>query len=220
MTQPRNLTIAEYAEAFETWASVAKLTDGQRAVLDYSLVHLRATFADDTPRLADVYCAAFESHLSEREEDPGGDARRLRLLITKSCLLDRLIHCGEALRSVPCPEHKGRWSGLHSEPCPYGCSIGCGCTTGWLPSLDTAVRSFVGACAMMDTMRKDKMALRQEIRRVTGERDDALRRARMATQTIVNEIGADGPMSVEDAAIKAVAAIRRAQSMEGSDESR
>lgn len=209
MTQPRRLTIAEYVEAFETWASVAKLTDGQRAVLDYSLVHLRATFTDDTLRDTKDYCAAFESHLSERDEDPSGDARRLRLLITKSCLLDRLIHCGEALRAVPCPEHKGRWSGLHSKPCPHGCSIGCGCTTGWLPSLDTAVRSYVGACAMMDTMRKDKMALRQEIRRVTEERDNALRRARTATQTIVDEIGADGPMSVEDAAIKSVAAIRK-----------
>lgn len=141
------LTIAQYTAAFETWASVSKLTDGQRAALADSLAHLRATFADDdTPRAADVYCAAFETHLSERDEDPNGDASRLRLLITKSCLLDRLIHCGEALRTVPCPEHKGRWSGIHLDPCPHGCSIGCGCTTGWLPSVETAINYGVSAC--------------------------------------------------------------------------
>ena len=140
------LTIAAYTAAFETWASVAKLTDGQRAVLADSLAHLRATFTDDTARDADVYCAAFESHLSERDEDPNGDASRLWLLITKSCLLGRLIHCGEMLRAIPCPEHKGRWSGIHFDPCPHGCSLGCGCTTGWLPSVETAIRYGVSAC--------------------------------------------------------------------------
>ncbi len=140
------LTVAAYTAAFETWASVAKLTDGQRAVLADSLAHLRATFTDDTARAADVYCAAFESHLSERDEDPNGDASRLRLRITKSCLLDRIIHCGETLRAAPCPEHKGRWSGIHLDPCPHGCSIGCGCTTGWLPSVETAIRHGVSVC--------------------------------------------------------------------------
>lgn len=140
------LTITAYVAAFETWASVAKLTNGQRVVLGDSLAHLRATFTDDTPRAADVYCAAFDTHLSERDEDPDGDASRLRLLISKSCLLDRLLHHGEALRAVPCPEHRGRWSGIHWDPCPHGCSIGCGCTTGWLPSVETATRYGVKAC--------------------------------------------------------------------------
>lgn len=140
------LTMTAYVAAFETWASVARLTDGQRAVLADSLAHIRETFTDDTPRAADVYCAAFESHLSERDEDPNGDARRLRLSITKSCLLDRLVHHGETLRAVPCPEHKGRWSGIHFDPCPHGCSLGCGCTTGWLPSVETAIRYGVEAC--------------------------------------------------------------------------
>ena len=155
------LTIAQYTAAFETWAGVSKLTDGQRAVLVDSLAHLRAAFADDTPRAADVYCAAFESYLSERDEDPNHDASRLRLLITKSCLLDRLIHCGEALRTVPCPEHKGRWSGIHLDPCPHGCSIGCGCTTGWLPSVETAIRYGVSACRQFS-------ASQMECARMTG----------------------------------------------------
>jgi hypothetical protein len=150
------LTIAQYTAAFETWAGVSKLTDGQRAVLVDSLAHLRAAFADDTPRAADVYCAAFESYLSERDEDPNHDASRLRLLITKSCLLDRLIHCGEALRTVPCPEHKGRWSGIHLDPCPHGCSIGCGCTTGWLPSVETAINYGVSACRQFSASQMER----------------------------------------------------------------
>ena len=45
--------------------------------------------------------------------------------IMKSNLLHRLIYQGEKLRTVPCPEHKGKWSGLYG-PCECG-------FTGWLP---------------------------------------------------------------------------------------
>lgn len=60
---------------------------------------------------------------------------------------------------------------------------------------------------MFDVVNENATRLRDALNVATEERDDALRRARVATQTIVAEIGADGPMSVEDAASKAVAAI-------------
>jgi hypothetical protein len=55
------------------------------------------------------------------------------LQIRKSCLLDRLFFQDENLRTEPCPEHKGRWSG-----CDWN-SPGCACrngsnVTGWLPA--------------------------------------------------------------------------------------
>lgn len=51
---------------------------------------------------------------------------RVLLDISKSNLLWRLIYCGEKLRTKPCPEHKGRWSGI--QECAYGCN-----DTGWIP---------------------------------------------------------------------------------------
>ena len=87
-------------------------------------------------------------------------------------------------------------------PCPHGCSIGCGCTTGWLPSFETAVRSYIEMCMMFDVVNENATRLRDALNVATEERDDALRRARVATQTIVAEIGADGPMSVEDAIMR------------------
>ena len=53
------------------------------------------------------------------------------LQITKSALLDRLLYCGESLRTEMCPTHKGRWSGLFGE-CEHGCQL-----TGWLPNEKT-----------------------------------------------------------------------------------
>lgn len=60
----------------------------------------------------------------------------LRLAITKSCLLDRLIYVGEPLRTRPCPVHQGRWSGIQwpdDAQCECARGRSCGCTTGWLP---------------------------------------------------------------------------------------
>ena len=53
------------------------------------------------------------------------------LQISKSCLLDRLFFQEEGLRTIPCPVHKGRWSGCNWD------SPGCACrnganVTGWL----------------------------------------------------------------------------------------
>ena len=55
------------------------------------------------------------------------------LAISKSCFLDRLLFQNEGIRTIPCPVHKGRWSG-----CDWN-SPGCKCrngtnVTGWLPA--------------------------------------------------------------------------------------
>lgn len=59
-------------------------------------------------------------------------AMPLDLAIRKSNLLYRLIYLGEPLRSEPCPEHKGHWSG-----CAYGDGVCEHCmagmdVTGWV----------------------------------------------------------------------------------------
>ena len=43
------------------------------------------------------------------------------------------------------------------------------------------------------------------------ERDEALRRARSAAQTLIEEVGAAGPCDVEDAAARAVERLRDAR---------
>ena len=87
--------------------------------------------------------------------------RSIDVLISKSCLLDRMLYCGEKPSQTPCPVHKGVWSGVHlgwpntfwtnfktgektpvevSEQCREWYDAGCrcfqhqcGCTTGWQP---------------------------------------------------------------------------------------
>lgn len=55
--------------------------------------------------------------------------RSLWITVKKSNLLYRLLYLNEDLRQTPCPEHQGKWSGNHWEPCPHGCQY-----TGWLPN--------------------------------------------------------------------------------------
>lgn len=113
-------------------------------------------------------CAALRTwaDLMERRKIERGDEedaaafqrmrRDLDLLISKSCLLDRMVHCSEQPSRTPCPVHKGIWSGIHlgwpgttwSDGRPVdessflrewydaGCRCfkhRCGCTTGWQP---------------------------------------------------------------------------------------
>lgn len=57
------------------------------------------------------------------------------LQIRKSNLLWRRIYRGEELRTEPCPEHKGRWSGcaLPEETSCKGACMSGNNVTGWLP---------------------------------------------------------------------------------------
>jgi hypothetical protein len=108
-------------------------------------------------RPVDQYCDAFYSWASVTGRMEINDSfRQVELAIRKSCLLDRLVYCGEKLSKTPCPVHKGKWSGCHfgwpgkkwsngtlvkvekmlQDWHDQGCRCylhGCGCTTGWQP---------------------------------------------------------------------------------------
>ena len=84
------------------------------------------------------YCAAFKTYFRVadayiRDSYPKLHAElgTLNTLISKSCLLDRMIYQGQEPGIVPCPDHDGRWSGIHFPAPDCGCAT-C-CTTGWLP---------------------------------------------------------------------------------------
>lgn len=48
--------------------------------------------------------------------------RSIEIDIQKSNLLGRLIYAGEKLRTIECPEHKGRWNGSAMlMGCEYNC---------------------------------------------------------------------------------------------------
>lgn len=150
MSGPPPLTAREYVAAFERWRALARHNtprgrvgwprDQMDAVLDALVgggcAAVLAAFPDDEPRAPEAYCAAFSAHLGERAPEDERGVRELSLAIRKSCLLDRLLHLGEAPRTVPCPKHGGRWSGCHfhldDARCPHGCGAACGCNTGWL----------------------------------------------------------------------------------------
>lgn len=115
-----------------------------------------------------AFCAAIDDWAARRidaeresaeEKTEGSFARswrEVRLQITKSCLLDRVLYHGERPSQTPCPVHRGIWSGCHlgwpgqkwsdgravEESLQLrswfdaGCRCflhGCGCTTGWQP---------------------------------------------------------------------------------------
>lgn len=141
MSDERRVTVAEYAVAFETWATVAPLEDGEREVLTEALGALRGVSrGDESARPIADHCRVMEAFLMGRARGERGACSALRLRIKKSCLLDRLLYGAEPLSTTPCPLHKGQWSGLHPSPCPHGCDAVCGCTSGWVPSAETLAK--------------------------------------------------------------------------------
>jgi len=77
-----------------------------------------------------------EDEYKMKSREKFGEAwRYVDLQIQKSCLLDRLFFQTEGLRTVPCPEHKGRWSGCVWDDLPCGCQNGAN-VTGWLPNAE------------------------------------------------------------------------------------
>ncbi len=139
----RLIITSRYISTFETWSSLyskkREIDAGPREeVLSASLAHLRKTFPDDTPRAIRDHCEVFENFLNSIEADPhplrnSYWLKRFRYDILKSCFLWRVLYLGETQRTVPCPLHKGRWSGWSTNRCPHGCDKTCGCLTGWLP---------------------------------------------------------------------------------------
>jgi len=109
------------------------------------------------------YCKSLQKWgeiISKKDEHFARAYGTIESAISKSCLLDRMLNCGENPSQTLCPVHEGRWSGCHwgwpgsvvvntkgeerpgdvSEQCQEwydaGCRCyqhGCGCTTGWQP---------------------------------------------------------------------------------------
>jgi hypothetical protein len=138
-------------EAKELMAFVVDLTDGNDACAEAIPAHERnEQYRSYGPlvRLSDVcnilrtWAHAYVTPAVPQEDWQMKDRSRFQeawsfidLQIRKSCLLDRLFFQTEGLRTVPCPVHKGRWSG-----CDWS-SPGCECrngsnVTGWLPAAE------------------------------------------------------------------------------------
>lgn len=92
----------------------------------------------------DEYCSKFlqwADLVSKDDKELTSSIADVKRRIMKSCLLDRMIYCGEGISQTPCPVHKGEWSGIHweeqrKEYYARGCRCfmhKCGCTTGWQP---------------------------------------------------------------------------------------
>lgn len=129
MSASRKITAHEYAAAFESWASVAMLRGKDLGQLADAIKGVRGVWAPHLPREINALCQMMDARLKRS----GGAG--LRFMFMKSCLLDRLIYCGEPLRTRKCPIHEGVWSGVNfgANRCPHHCEGRCGCTTGWMP---------------------------------------------------------------------------------------
>jgi hypothetical protein len=125
-----------YCWAFETWTSFPRphKRRGEEAVVRQVCARLRVHFPGIHP--IETLCGAFWWMTGLAPSGPpdieqvvaeGFDA----VAVEKSCLLARLIYCGEPLRTRRCPLHQGRWSGIGLDPCPHGCNHGMQ-YTGWI----------------------------------------------------------------------------------------
>jgi hypothetical protein len=99
------LPINEYCSALDTWLACIQALNAEGPQAGQGASH---------------YELQGESYYEVLDE--------IRIDIAKSNLLGRLLYGGENLRTMPCPQHKGHWSG-YQEDCPLGCGM-----TGWLPN--------------------------------------------------------------------------------------
>lgn len=123
------IEVGEYVDALRTWAFVhPRLGDDARAALEAGCAYLEATF--DGVMAIDRLCRKLTRWSLDHD---GPIMHELRLEISRSSLLGRLIYVGEPLRMQRCPIHDGRWAGRF-ERCPAGCNFETQ-ITGWLPRL-------------------------------------------------------------------------------------
>jgi hypothetical protein len=98
----------------------------------------RATEARIQRAEKDRICKALEAWAKLRGADDESFRAAwgtVRLCISKSCLLDRMINLRLAPATEQCPVHHGQWSGIKFDDPRCECAEhGCGCTTGWLPA--------------------------------------------------------------------------------------
>lgn len=142
------ISIEKYVAAFRFWTTTPACTLEDEARIDNGIAALWDAFAPGAVADPRDFCLVMAKHTG-------------RVLgIMKSCLLYRLIYLNEEPRTVPCPVHKGKWSGIQwgwpgeeamdrdgtYHPVPVTdearewydagcrCFMGCGCTTGWQPN--------------------------------------------------------------------------------------
>lgn len=89
------------------------------------------------------YCQAlitWAEVMKDYDERLHASASHVMAMLYKSNLAARLVYGGEKLRSRPCPEHKGHWSGCSFPTDPDDrCACMCGAdVTGWLPEPEDA----------------------------------------------------------------------------------
>jgi len=129
------IDVTVYTTSLSTWVEVARRSPCERLVVARCCAALRKKFAGEVA--IKTLCADFGQRLVGTREGFG-----LVMDITKSCLLNRLIYAGEALRTQPCPIHGGEWSGY--QECPAGCNFGYD-ATGWLAEGASEVSGSGGA---------------------------------------------------------------------------
>lgn len=145
-----NITPAQYIQAFETYAQHnVRLADEDRGIIRRMLEPLRA-LDQTTPVPITPLCEQLMAHADGQhgDETPDKEAMHyysLRLNVEKSAFLWRLIYLQEPLRTVECPQHKGRqdtamWCGM-GVPCIYGCD-----GTGWLHALPERLKVVTNTC--------------------------------------------------------------------------
>lgn len=158
----RIITRDAYVEAFDTWFRVQAEKQGLASAAHGSADDrkpevrwqaIRAGLLDATVpaemRVAD-YCA-IASHT-----DPGFQG-----FVCKSNYLARRLYGGEVHRTIPCPIHKGYWSGLGVCVCHM---------TGWLPAHMTLAQVEVMLAAVSETSTSAR--LRWLLRRAGKTEDD------------------------------------------------
>jgi hypothetical protein len=136
------LPVGRYCESFRTWEKrMEERVDRARKELfgdDYKAFNQTMHGLNRHKYVKDITDQG--GKLTKRDEDivhlrhlmdQAEAVCAVSLLISKSSLLNRLIYCGETLRTEMCPRHKGVWSGLehYGNICPYKCHL-----TGWVMS--------------------------------------------------------------------------------------
>ena len=130
-------TPEQYCQAFYDWHKVLVQTceriKAELAKLpDFADDYVKSLPQKDVP-LTYWKVARLKQNLANWNEVIG-HLNALQIPIMKSNFLARHVYDSEPLRTEPCPEHKGRWSGCvwGDQACEYGCMYGAN-VTGWLP---------------------------------------------------------------------------------------
>lgn len=134
------MPVGRYCAALQMWAYAVR-DRAERAKREL-FPGLYSESVEERATAADAYRGAHHARALQsdavrdmiRHEDTADTVDRVFLMVRKSNLLHRLIYQGQAIRTVPCPTHKGTWSGCTWAAGAERCACVDGCNvTGWLP---------------------------------------------------------------------------------------